>query len=142
MYGSQKRPCVSGVGPAPRDVARPIFHVADLADDLFRYDDERCHTLISRITGVDGMTPGYALPFARAITSPVFTGWGDVDVSSDPHAEPAAYTNLRHVTTPLSAPTARWCGWRCSSSSGLPPPPGTPLVLIRWSNRMPSWAIW
>jgi hypothetical protein len=44
------------------------------------------------------MTPGYARPFADAIESPVFLGWGDVDVSSEPHREPSAYPRSRHVT--------------------------------------------
>ena len=83
---------------APRDIARDIFHVDDVPDDLFRYDEEMCHTLISRVTGVDGMTPGYAKPFAEAIESPVFLGWGDVDVSADAHREPSAYPRSCHVT--------------------------------------------
>ena len=83
---------------APRDIARHIFHVKDVPDDLLRYDDEACHTLISRVTGVDGMTPGYAMPFSEVIESPVFLGWGDIDVSADPHLEPSAYPRSRHVT--------------------------------------------
>jgi hypothetical protein len=83
---------------APRDVLRDIFHVKDIEDDLLAYDEEQCHTLISRVTGVDGMTPGYAQPFAEGIESPVFLGWGDVDVSTDPHLEPGAYPRARHVT--------------------------------------------
>ena len=71
---------------ASRDILRDIFHVKDVHEDLVRYDEDACHTLISRVTGVDGMTPGYAKPFAEAIESPVFLGWGDVDVSSEPHA--------------------------------------------------------
>ena len=50
------------------------------------------------MTGVDGMTPGYAKPFAEVIESPVFLGWGDVDVSAEPHVEPSAYPRSRHVT--------------------------------------------
>ena len=83
---------------APRNTFRGIFHVDDVPDDLVRYDEEACHTMISRVTGVDGMTPGYAKPFAEAIESPVFLGWGDVDVSADPHREPSAYPRSRHVT--------------------------------------------
>ena len=52
---------------ASRDIARDIFHVKNVPDDLLRYDEEACHTLISRVTGVDGMTPGYAKPFAEVI---------------------------------------------------------------------------
>ena len=83
---------------ASRDTLRDIFHVKGVPDDLVRYDEEACHTLISRVTGVDGMTPGYAKPFAEVIESPVFLGWGDVDVSAAPHVEPSAYPRSRHVT--------------------------------------------
>jgi pimeloyl-ACP methyl ester carboxylesterase len=83
---------------APRDVLRDIFHVKDVEDDLLAYDEEQCHTLISRVTGVDGMTPGYARPFAELVECPVLLGWGDVDVSTDPHLEPSAYPRSRHVT--------------------------------------------
>jgi hypothetical protein len=83
---------------APREIARDIFHVKDVPEDLLRYDEEVCHTLISRVTGADGMTPGYAKPFADLIEAPVFLGWGDVDVSSEPHREPAGYPRSRHVT--------------------------------------------
>ena len=83
---------------APRDTLRDIFHVKGVPDDLVQYDEEACHTLISRVTGVDGMTPGYAAPFAEVIESPVFLGWGDVDVSAAPHVEPSAYPRSRHVT--------------------------------------------
>ncbi len=83
---------------ASRETLRDIFHVKDVPDDLVQYDEEECHTLISRVTGVDGMTPGYAAPFAEVIESPVFLGWGDVDVSAAPHAEPSAYPRSRHVT--------------------------------------------
>jgi pimeloyl-ACP methyl ester carboxylesterase len=83
---------------APREIFHDIFHVKDVPDDLLRYDEAACHTLISRVTGVDGMTPGYAKPFAELIESPIFLGWGAVDVSSDPHREPSAYTRSSHVT--------------------------------------------
>ena len=83
---------------APRTTLRDIFHVKDVPDDLVRYDEEACHTLISRVTGVDGMTPGYAQPFADVIESPTFLGWGRVDVSSDPHREASAYPSSRHLT--------------------------------------------
>jgi pimeloyl-ACP methyl ester carboxylesterase len=83
---------------ASRDTLRDIFHVKDVPDDLVAYDEAACHTLISRVTGVDGMTPGYAKPFAEVIESPVFLGWGDVDVSPAPHVEPSAYPRSRHVT--------------------------------------------
>ena len=83
---------------APRRFFSGIFHVAGVADDLVAYDEKECETLISRVAGVDGMTPGYAAPWAERITCPVFLGFGDSDVSSDPRREPTGYPGSRHIT--------------------------------------------
>jgi pimeloyl-ACP methyl ester carboxylesterase len=83
---------------APRELYRGIFHVLDVPEDLFQYDVEQCSTPINRITGVDGMTPGYAKPFADRITSPVFLAFGDSDVSQQPLLEPTGYPAARDVT--------------------------------------------
>jgi hypothetical protein len=84
---------------APRDQYRGIFHVPDVPDDLFAYDESQCHTLIPRMAGVDGMTPGLAGPFAARITSPVFLAFGEIDVSADPRAEATGYPNAPDITT-------------------------------------------
>lgn len=84
---------------APRDQYRGIFHVPDVPDDLVAYDEAACHTLIPRMSGIDGMTPGFAEPFAARITTPVFLAFGDIDVSADPRAEPTAYPGARDITT-------------------------------------------
>ncbi len=83
---------------APRRFFGGIFHVEGVADDLVAYDEKECETLISRVTGVDGMTPGYAAPWADRVTCPVFLGFGDSDVSSDPRREPTGYPGSRHIT--------------------------------------------
>jgi hypothetical protein len=83
---------------APRDQFRGIFHVPDVDDDLVRYDEEHCHTLIPRYSGVDGMTPGFAKPFADCITSPVFLAFGQYDVSANPHREPMGYPSSADIT--------------------------------------------
>jgi pimeloyl-ACP methyl ester carboxylesterase len=84
---------------APREQYRGIFHVTDVPDDLFAYDETECHTLIPRMAGIDGMTPGFAEPFASRITSPIFLAFGDTDVSADPRAEGTGYPNARDITT-------------------------------------------
>lgn len=83
---------------APREGFRGIFHVLDVPDDLFKYDEDQCHTLIPRMSGLDGMTPGFAKPFADRITAPVFLAFGDTDVSADPHREPAGYPGSPDIT--------------------------------------------
>jgi alpha-beta hydrolase superfamily lysophospholipase len=95
----------SGVGElpmyhgAPREQYRGIFHVPDVPDDLFAYDEAECHTLIPRNAGIDGMTPGFAAPFASSITEPVFLAFGAIDVSTDPRAEAVGYPSSSDITT-------------------------------------------
>jgi pimeloyl-ACP methyl ester carboxylesterase len=87
----------SGVGQlpiyhgAPRENFRGIFHVLDIPADLFQYDVDHCQSLISRVSGTDGMTPGISKEFADHIEVPVFLAFGEIDVSADPHAEPTGY---------------------------------------------------
>ena len=83
---------------APRAGFRHIFHVPDVPDDLLKYDEDECHTLIPRMSGIDGMTPGLAKPFAERITQPVFLAFGATDVSADPHREPAGYPASGDIT--------------------------------------------
>jgi dienelactone hydrolase len=83
---------------APREQYRGIFHVPDVPDDLVHYDEQWCHTLIPRFSGVDGMTPGFARPFAERITAPLFLAFGELDVSAAPHREPAAYPSSPDIT--------------------------------------------
>ncbi len=83
---------------APREGFRGIFHVPDVHDDLFKYDEDECHTLIPRMSGIDGMTPGLARPFAERITRPLFLAFGAIDVSADPRREPAGYPASSDIT--------------------------------------------
>jgi hypothetical protein len=83
---------------APRAAFAGIFHVDDVDPDLVAYDEAECHVLISRVSGVDGMTPGYAKPWADRIEGPVFLAFGDSDVSADPRLEPTGYPSSRHIT--------------------------------------------
>jgi hypothetical protein len=48
--------------------------------------------------GIDGMTPGFAQPFADRIRSPLFLAFGEFDVSADPHAEPEGYPGSSDIT--------------------------------------------
>ncbi len=57
------------------------------------------HTVIPRMSGVDGMTPGFAQPFADRITAAVFLAFGASDVSVDPHHEATGYPQSPDITT-------------------------------------------
>lgn len=97
LSGTEELPAYHGV---PRDSVAGIFYAPDVAADagLRAYDEERCHTVVSRAAGIDAMVPGAGSREAARITSPVFLAFGDTDVSPDPHAEPAAYPASRDVT--------------------------------------------
>jgi pimeloyl-ACP methyl ester carboxylesterase len=84
---------------APREQYRFVFHVPEVPDDLLAYDEEQCQTLIPRSAGVDALTPGVVSPYARRITTPVFLGFGETDVSTDPRLEPTAYPRSCDITT-------------------------------------------
>ncbi|MFJ3421849.1 alpha/beta hydrolase [Streptomyces sp. NPDC086082] len=83
---------------APREKFRSVFHVPDVPDDLWAYDEDACHTLISRAIAADAMVPGLAAPFADLIDVPVFLAFGEYDVSAHPRSEPAAYPRAPEVT--------------------------------------------
>jgi alpha-beta hydrolase superfamily lysophospholipase len=83
---------------APRDNFRRIFHTPDVPDDLWDYDLAECQSPVSRVTGVDGMTPGLAAPFAKRLEVPVFLAFGEYDVAEDPLAEPTAYRRSPDVS--------------------------------------------
>jgi len=94
--GVDELPMYSG---APRENFLGIFHVPDVPDDLFKYDQDACETLIPRYSGVDGMTPGFAKPYADRVDVPVFLAWGAIDVSGDPRLEPTGYPSSPDITT-------------------------------------------
>jgi pimeloyl-ACP methyl ester carboxylesterase len=82
----------------PRGLLAGLFYTPDMPQDLRVYDEEKLATVMSRVTGVDVMLPGAGAKEAAQITCPVFLAFGTVDVSPDPHAEPAAYRKARDVT--------------------------------------------
>jgi hypothetical protein len=83
---------------ASRETLARIFHIPGVAEDLLVYDEAQCHTLISRVTATDAVTPGIGKRFADRITLPVFLAFGDTDVSQDPRAEPSGYPRSGDIT--------------------------------------------
>ncbi len=88
---------------APREQYRDIFHVPDVLDDLFAYDDAECHTVLPRASAVDGMTPGFATPFANRLACPLFLAFGETDITARPRDEPAGYPSSSDITTVVFA---------------------------------------
>jgi pimeloyl-ACP methyl ester carboxylesterase len=73
-------------------------YLPDTDRDLILYDEEQIQTLVPRMAGVDVMTHGFALPFARRIECPVFVAFADQDMVASPHQQPAAYPSSNDVT--------------------------------------------
>ncbi|MEU0950673.1 alpha/beta hydrolase [Streptomyces canus] len=83
---------------APREQFLSLFHVPDVPEDLLAYDEAECHTVLSRVTGADALTPNLTTPFAHQIDVPVFLAFGTHDVSTHPRSEPASYPRSSDLT--------------------------------------------
>ncbi|WP_051194401.1 alpha/beta hydrolase [Nocardia jiangxiensis] len=85
----------------PRAHLRAIFHAPDVPDDVIAADDA-VESVVPVRAASEVTTPGYVAKFAKAIDVPVFIGLGAVlDMSPDPHAEPANYRLSPDVTLHL-----------------------------------------
>jgi pimeloyl-ACP methyl ester carboxylesterase len=81
----------------PREPLRSLFHGPDVPDEVVRADDAAQSRVPVRAAS-EVTTPGFVRRYAEAVDVPVFLGFGQVDVSPDPHAEPACYRASRDVT--------------------------------------------
>jgi alpha-beta hydrolase superfamily lysophospholipase len=82
----------------PRAHLRGIFHAPDVPEDVIAADDA-AESRVPVHAAAEVTTPGFVQRFAVEIDVPVFLGLGGVlDVSPDPHAEPAQYRSAKDVT--------------------------------------------
>jgi pimeloyl-ACP methyl ester carboxylesterase len=82
----------------PRDLLRPLFHSSDVPDAVMAADDAVQSRVPVRAAS-EVTTPGYVASHAARIDVPVFLGFGgDLDVSPDPHSEPARYPRSADIT--------------------------------------------
>lgn len=95
----------SGYGAANRAAMRGYFHAADVPDAVIAADDAQASTTPNSY-GRLAIVPGGVAGEAAAITPPVYLHFADIDVSPDPHAEPAGYRGSRHVTMTTLADAA------------------------------------
>lgn len=96
-----------GYGAANRGAMRGYFHAADVPEAVIAADDARA-SLTPNSYGRLAIVPGGVAAQAGAITTPVYLHFADIDVSPDPHAEPALYRRSRHVTL-TTLPDAAHC---------------------------------
>lgn len=77
---------------------RSWFHLDDVPDELIAADEAATLTVVPRRCAAATTVPGITADAADAIEVPVFLAYGDVDVSPDPHAEPAFFARSNDVT--------------------------------------------
>ncbi|WP_202125118.1 alpha/beta hydrolase [Actinomadura physcomitrii] len=81
----------------PRALLRQLFHGPDVPEEVIRVDDAAQSRVPVRAAS-EVTTPGYVRQYAEAVDVPIFLGFGRVDVSPDPYAEPACYRASADVT--------------------------------------------
>lgn len=82
----------------PRQGPWVTMYPDDATEELKAYDDQVLNTTLPRTVGVDVMTPGFTLPYASTITTPVFLAFGDQDTCRRPHHQGTAYSSCPDVT--------------------------------------------
>jgi hypothetical protein len=81
----------------PRGHLHRLFHAPDVPKEVIAADDAAESRVPVRAAS-QVTTPGFVRQYAQAVGAPVLLALGDVDVSPDPHAEPANYPASRDVT--------------------------------------------
>jgi len=86
-----------------RSAMRSWFHLGDVPDDLVTADEATTLTVVPRRCAAATTVPGITVEAAATIAVPVLLAYGEVDVSPDPHAEPAFFPRSPDVTLYLLA---------------------------------------
>ena len=81
-----------------RTPMHPWFHLDDVPSDVIEADDARTLTCVPRRCAAESTVPRVTADAAATIEVPVLLAYGDVDVSPDPHAEPAFFPRSGDVT--------------------------------------------
>ena len=104
---------------APRFGAWRSHYLPDTDQELIAYDEEQVQTLVPRNAGIDVMTNGFTLPYAKQIACPVFMAFADEDIVVDPREQARAYAlsndialsvipNARHLINFLDSRYLLW----------------------------------
>jgi hypothetical protein len=73
------------------------FYLDDVPPEVVRVDRSLA-TTIPRSVAIDIAAAGFLTPFAAAIRVPVFLGFGEVDLSPQPHQEPSNFDSSGDIT--------------------------------------------
>jgi pimeloyl-ACP methyl ester carboxylesterase len=74
------------------------FHLSDVPSEVIDLDLASTLTVVPRRAAAASSVPYVTREAAGQVDVPVFLAYGEVDVSSDPHAEPAAFQRSPDVT--------------------------------------------
>ena len=84
--------------PGDRTALLAAFHLGDVPRAVLDADVAQTTTVVPRLAAAESSVPGISLDAAAQIAVPVFLGYGEVDVSPSPHAEPRAFAASDDVT--------------------------------------------
>jgi pimeloyl-ACP methyl ester carboxylesterase len=94
MAAGMPEPYVTG----DRAPLRSWFHLDDVPDEVIAADDAATLTVVPRRCAAASTVPGITADAAGMIDVPVLLAYGEVDVSPEPHAEPAFFSASPDVT--------------------------------------------
>jgi pimeloyl-ACP methyl ester carboxylesterase len=106
---------------SPREPLRALCFLPDVPLALIDADEAQ-RSLSPACLGRDALTPGIVHAAAASITCPVFLQHGEVDTSSDPHAEAAYFSSSSSVTAFVlegSAHCHNFAATRCTGWQAL-----------------------
>jgi pimeloyl-ACP methyl ester carboxylesterase len=81
-----------------RTPLRSWFHLDDVPVEVIDADEATTLTVVPRRCAAGSTVPGITADAAAAVEVPVLLAYGELDVSPDPHAEPAFFRASRDVT--------------------------------------------
>jgi pimeloyl-ACP methyl ester carboxylesterase len=81
-----------------RSALQPWFHLADVPGEIVERDLAGTLTVVPRRAAAASSVPYVTAEEAAQVEVPVFLAYGEVDVSIDPRAEPAAFSQSRDIT--------------------------------------------
>jgi pimeloyl-ACP methyl ester carboxylesterase len=94
IAGAMPEPYVEG----DRSALQAWFHLADVPAEVVERDLASTLTVVPRRAAAASSVPYVTAEAAGQVDVPVFLAYGEVDVSIDPHTEPAAFAQSRDIT--------------------------------------------
>jgi pimeloyl-ACP methyl ester carboxylesterase len=81
-----------------RTALQAWFHLADVPAEVVEADLASTLTVVPRLAAAASSVPFVTVEAAGQVEVPVFLAYGEIDVSTDPRAEPAVFARSRDIT--------------------------------------------